>query len=159
VASATSARADYAAQVNSICASASSQVEPLVGSRSLKATRRGLAILRRELRSLEGIAPAPGDDALVSSWIATRGSIQRLVERDVRLAGHLQRVERRYFNGSPRSTSRLKSLFRRAGHLGRAINRIEGKVDTAADKEADLAFTLGAIDCIGAIGPEELIQG
>jgi len=32
-------------------------------------------------------------------------------------------------------------------------------VGQAADAEESLAFTLNALDCIGSIGPEELIQG
>jgi hypothetical protein len=152
-------RADYAAQVNSICVAANARVEPLVDSHARNATKRALTILRRELGSLGAVAPAPGDAALVSSWLATRRSIQELVEREFAISSRLQRLEDKFFKGRRHSTPRLKSVLRRTGRMGHTINRLEGRVSQAADNEESLAFTLGAIDCIGSIGPEELVQG
>lgn len=159
VALATTDRSDYAAQVNPICVSASTKVQPLVDKHTPKATKRGLAILRRELKSLSKVAPAPGDQALVASWLNTRRSIQSLVERDVAIAARLQRLEDKYFNGKRPSGAGLKEALRRVGNLGRTINRIEGRVSQESDTESSLAFTLGALDCIGSIGPEELLEG
>jgi hypothetical protein len=158
-ASATTDRADYAAQVNSICAGTNARVEPLVDSRARNATKRSLKILRGELGALGRVVPAPGDEALVSSWLAARRSIQDLVERDVALTRSLQRLEKKFFNGRQHPTRRLKGLFRRTGRMGHTINRIEGKVSRAADTEASLALTLDTLDCIGSIGPEDLLQG
>jgi hypothetical protein len=158
-ASATTDRTDYAAQVNSICVAANDQVEPLVDGHARNATKRALAILRRELGSLGAVSPAPGDDALVSSWLTTRRSIQDLVERDVAISRRLQRLEDKFFKGRRHSTPRLKSILRRTGRMGHTISRLEGRVGQAADAEENLAFTLGALDCIGSIGPEELVQG
>jgi hypothetical protein len=158
-ASATADRADYAAQVDAICAGTSARAQPLVDRHTPKATKRGLALLRRELRSLRRIAPAPGDEALVSSWLSLRSSIQGLVERDIAISRHLQRLEEAFFNGRGHPTRRLKSLFRRVGQMGRTINRLEGRVGRAVDAEAGLSYTLGATDCIGSIGPEDLLEG
>jgi hypothetical protein len=156
---ATTDRTDYASQVNSICAGASVQVEPLVDSRGRKASKRGLAILRRELSSVRRVAPAPGDQALVSSWLDTRDSIQHLVERDVDLARRLQRLEDKFFSGKETSTRRLKPFIQRVGRMGRTINWLEGRVSRASETEESLAFTLGAIDCIGSIGAEDFLAG
>jgi hypothetical protein len=156
---ATTDRADYAAQVNSICVGASAKVEPLVDTQHRRAKTRALAILGRELRSLRRVGPAPGDEALVASWLADRTSIQRLAKRDLAIAARLQRLEDKYFNGRQQSTRRLKPLVRRVALLGRTINRIQGRVGRAADAENSIFYTLDAIDCIGSIGPEDLLQG
>jgi hypothetical protein len=158
-ASATTDSADYARQVNAICAKAGARVQVLVDSRARNATKRSLAILRRELGSLRQVAPAPGEEALVSSWLSTRRSIQKLTERDVALARRLQRLEDKFFNGKQHSAQGLEPLIRRVGRMGHSINRLEGRVSRAAESEANLAFTLGALDCIGSIGPEELLEG
>jgi hypothetical protein len=156
---ATTDRADYASQVDPICVRASAHLEPLLDRRAPKATKRALAILRRELASLRRVAAAPGDQALVSSWLATRKSIRDLVKRDVGLARRLQRLEDKFFSGKADSTRRLKPFIQRIGRMGRTINKIEGRVNTAADTDESLAFTLGAIDCIGSIGAEDFMTG
>jgi hypothetical protein len=124
---ATSDRADYAVQVNSICASA-----------------RGTDFA--ELAALRSVPAAPGDEALVSSWLDAR-------ERTLDLNRQLRQLDRQVNKlvKRTRSTLRIDTLIRidrKVKKLDRRADGVEDKLISAEDVDDDLGSQLGATDCV-----------
>ena len=172
---ATVDRADYAAQVNPICASANVRDQQLTvraeerfaqlhrklrraqGQRretllakdrklSLALPDRHLAIRYDELRGLQTVAPAPGDQSLVSSWLAARRSGLDLNHRLNKLDRRDDRLLKRTAQTIDIET--LNRLDRKIRVLDKRASRLENKVIAAESTDFDLGAELGANDCI-----------
>lgn len=155
---ATTDRADYAAHANSICSSTNAQVEALNHSRAKNAGDQIVAAFRSELTALDALAPAPGDESIVSSWLSNRHLIQDLVETHIALDRHLQRLDERVFNGKhgPRA---VKRFLKRERRIDRRLSRMARQVEQAAPVDVQLGWTLGATECEGIFTAQELLQG
>jgi hypothetical protein len=198
-AGAAATRAEYAAQVNPICAYANAQIEQVYREIEAKIKRlerkqkkagknngssvivfnatatesrkkkkrdglldpfdrlfleiseRTLAISAAALGQLRQVAPAPGDEALVTSWLANRQMIQELGERSARL----ERQSLRLFNRSDRihSIRGLKRLEQKERRLNRQSNRLYAQLEPAYELDVELGTQLGATYCVtGATG-------
>lgn len=150
---ATTDRADYAAQVNSVCAAHFKQFEDTYVQitstvrnfrRALKVVvRHQLVIYADELAQLSVIAPAAGDEVLVSTWIADRRAANTLFARSVSLEDQRAEVDRRYLKRDRRS----KKLDRLQTRLERQSDRVSIKWRQAEDRVSTVARAIGAPAC------------
>ena len=127
VASATTDRADYAAQVNSICASA-----------------KGTDFA--ELAALRSVPAAPGDEGIVSDWLNAR-------ERTLDLNRQLNQLDRQVNKLVKRtrltlSIETLIRIDRKVKKLDRRAAHVEDKLIAAEDQDDDLGSLLGATNCV-----------
>jgi hypothetical protein len=172
---ATTDRADYAAQVNPICASANARDQQLTAQaeerfaqlhRELRKARghrrekllaqdrkltaalpdRHLGIHYDELKRLQTVAAAPGDEFLVSSWLDARKSGLDLNHRLNQIDRRAERLLKRTANTIDIET--LNTLDRKIRELDKRANRLENKVISAENTDFDLGSELGANDCI-----------
>lgn len=186
-AGATTDRIDYSDQANPICASANKQVEDLyefveaetdrlesLRPRNRKKARRlldraerlyeqlpfqFLAIYQAELDQLKSIAPPPGYEGTVASWLATRQEIATLYQQYLQI----QQEEDRLFGppGKRRSRKAIKRARKRRESLERASVRIVVRFGTDDKIDLELGAKLGAAYCVtGATGelPESIIE-
>jgi hypothetical protein len=120
-------RADYAAQVNSICAGP--------GGNDLT-----------KLAALRKVVPAPGDEALVSSWLEAR-------ERRLDLRSELSQIDRRVRKlvkktRATRSIATLIAIDRKVKKLDRRAAAVQDKLITAEVQDDELGTLLGATACV-----------
>jgi hypothetical protein len=113
---ATATHDEWVAQINPICKDASGQLRRIqakakpTGNRYndfLLATKRFGKLLGRTTKRIAAVQPAPGEEAVVASWIEGLRRQKRLIDRFLRAVGHgkartanritkrLVRVERR----------------------------------------------------------------
>jgi hypothetical protein len=161
-ASATGTRADYAAQVNPICAAADSQSAQLIeefnnrklkrekGKGSLKkfwlAIARGFTLNDHRLEGIEKAAlsqiaqipPAPGDEALVAQWVA---NLQRLVTA----ASQLNAVSERYWRLLAISDPRVQRM--KLKHWRRAQRLLVAETKPLNDTNVEIGTQLGITSC------------
>jgi hypothetical protein len=174
-ANATTNRADYAAQVNPICASANAQIKQLFETFDQELSRldrkankargrkqeqlearieklftqlpgQSLAIAYAALAQLRSVSAAPGDEALVSTWLANRQTILDLSEQANRIQKRADRLFNRAFKG--RSFRAFTRLTRRVDALQRKAYRIYEQIEPLADKDVELGTQLGATYCV-----------
>jgi hypothetical protein len=117
---AASSRAEYVAQVDPICQSEQAQEKAVIGPATKRVQRiekRGLdldkesklvdpiiargydrlvAIQRDTDSMIASIPPAPGDEAVVSSWLGQRAAFTELFQRSAHAIAHQH--HRRFFN-------------------------------------------------------------
>jgi hypothetical protein len=165
-ASAAATRSEYAAQVNPICASANAQADQVfkrlarkvrkldraqgkkgnglgllgrIGKLFAQADRRTEQIYDAELAQIAPIAPAPGDEAVVASWLGNRAQLLTLVKRISRLNEKIQRL----FSGIPdqKGFAHLKRLERRSKRLAKEYARLD-------DIDLELGTQLGVSYCV-----------
>jgi hypothetical protein len=121
----TTTHAEYVAQVNPICKSAArqakkipSQIKP-TGDRFadflLRAQRFG-KLLGKTTKRIAAVAPAPGEEAAVRSWIKGLRQQKRLIDRYLRAVGHGNAKEALAFG--ERTARAERRNRRRAANLG-----------------------------------------
>jgi hypothetical protein len=174
-ASATTDRADYAAQVNPICASTNAQIKQLIetfeqelrrldrkankarGKKRDKLEARieqlftqlpgeSLAISYAELAQLRSVNAAPGDDGLVSTWLANRQKILDLSAQANRIQKRADRLINRTFK--VHSFRAFTRLTRRVNALQRKAYQVYEQIEPLADKDVELGTQLGATYCV-----------
>jgi hypothetical protein len=120
-------RADYAAQANSVCASA-----------------KGNDFA--ELTGLRSLTPAPGDEVLVASWLDAR-------QRRLELGRELKQIDRQV-NKLVKRTARTRNIDtliridRKVRKLDRRADHVQDKLISAEIQDDDLGTELGATGCI-----------
>jgi hypothetical protein len=175
-ASAASTRAEYVAQVNPICASANSQAralwetffkttdrlektaKKLHGKKRIRVQRRldelfyrlddqVLAVYSGALAQLKLIPPAPGDEALVAEWLATRQALQDLSAKSNAL---FQRIDRLFTRGfhEARSFRAFRRLERKMERLEKRANALQAQILPLYEKDLELGAKLGATYCV-----------
>jgi hypothetical protein len=174
-AGAASTRAEYVAQVNPICASANAQAEQLYESVSQELNRlnrkanraRGkkrrklearserlfeqlpdlsLAIYYTELERLKAVAPAAGDESLVSEWLATRQAGLDLTAQANRIEKRAERLFSRGFEGhSLRAAERWEKKLEK---LEKQVNQLYQQAEPLYEKDIELGTKLGATYCV-----------
>ena len=174
---ATTDPADYAAQVNPICAAANSQDQRLSDAaerefsrihrelrkagdrkrqkllardRKLSAAlpRQHLQIRYRELDRLRAVAAAPGDEGVVAGWLGARKAVLDLSGQVDRLDRRIDRLHKRFLT---RDLELLNELDLKIRTLDRKIAKISNKLIQAEDTELDLGTQLGATDCVNDV--------
>jgi predicted transcriptional regulator len=142
-------RAQYAAQVNPICAEASADAERILRRAGFKTPKKARKTLRRADRlsertidSIEAIPPPPADAATAAAWIDSLRQLNRIGDQAGRTTVRVLRLLRR----DPPNAGKLKSLARRLNRLRRRANRVEGE-------GSELATQLGATGCTGPDAP------
>jgi hypothetical protein len=173
---ATTDRADYQAQVNPICASANSQAKALWeaffqtsaalerkakklhGKKRARLERRIdglffrlddeiLAVYSAALAQLQLVPPAPGDEGLVTEWLATRQALQNLSAQSNALVQRIDRLFTRQFQDirSYRAYLRLEKKLKR---LERKANALQAQIIPLYEKDIELGAKLGATYCV-----------
>ena len=142
-------RADYAAQVNPICAAATEDADRILGKAGFKNPKQISRLFERlddvEERTIAAIAevpPPPPDTALVAAWI---DSLRRINE----LGGKVGRASVRVFRlvlllPKQNPVRKLKRLSRRLNRLGRRLVR-------EFEESSALATQLGVLECTGDV--------
>jgi uncharacterized phage infection (PIP) family protein YhgE len=178
VAEATTDRAEYAGQVNPICASANRQIKQLYetfeqavdrinsklnSARGKKRTRlanqidklffrlpdQTLAVSYAELAQLRLIAPAAGDETLVSDWLSNR---QLLLDLSAQY-NQLEKQSEKLFNRTSHSFRGFRKLQRRQHQLDQRANQLYQQFEPLGEKDVELGTQLGATYCVtGATG-------
>jgi hypothetical protein len=166
-ASATTDRADYDAQVNSICKASNTQQEQFVDSleqtlhrldrRSHKlrgkkrrkieqrierlfeqAPSQSLAIVSAELAQLKAVSPAAGDETLVGEWLAKRDLEVQLYLQSIQIEAQIDKVFEKDFVAH--SYKQLLKKTRRQDRLLKRLQRQENSLyeQLEAANKADL---------------------
>jgi hypothetical protein len=176
-AGAATTRADYAAQVNPICATANGQVDQVYADlkrafRKFEGTYAGKKIRRLEkhqtrlnrqlherteaittieLGQLGQVVPASGDEEIVSKWIANRRVLQGLAIASNELSERADRIFNRLFSGkNARSYIRNE---RKLDRVQRQSGRLYQQIRLAEGVDLELGTQLGATYCVtGASG-------
>jgi hypothetical protein len=175
-AAATTDRADYVAQVNPICASAKSQAralwetffrttarlekkaEKLRGKKRVRVQRRIdelfnrlddqiLTVYSGALAQLKLVSPAPGDEALVAEWLATRQALQDLSVKSNALFERIDRLFTRGFQGA-RSFRAYRRWERKLKRLEKRTNALQALIVPLYEKDLELGAKLGATYCV-----------
>lgn len=173
---ATTDRADYDAQVNPICASANLQAKALWevffqssatlerkankvrGEKRARLQRRLdglyfrlqdqiLAITADALAQLKLVPPAPGDDGIVSEWLATRQALHDLSAQSNALERRILRLFTRQFERA-RSFRAFLRLDRKLKRLERQANALQAQLLPLYEKDIELGAKLGATYCV-----------
>jgi len=176
---ATTDRVDYSDQANPICASSNAQYEQLYESfeqelkrlesvhpKNRKQARRFskrfgklydelpfkiLAIYQAELDQLKSIAPPPGYEETVASWLANRQQILTLYQQYLQI----EQEEDNGFGTLHKRPSRkaIKRRQKRRDNLERLSDQIEEQFVTDSKIDLELGAKLGAAYCVtGATG-------
>jgi hypothetical protein len=176
---ATTDRVDYSDQANPICASSNAQYEQLYESfeqaeerlynghpKSRKKARRLqrrverlydelpfkiLAIYQAELDQLKSIAPPPGYEGTVASWLANRQQILTLYQQYLQI----EQEEEDGFGSFHKRPSRkaIKRRQKRRDNLERLSDQIEEQFVTDTKIDLELGAKMGAAYCVtGATG-------
>jgi hypothetical protein len=148
-ASAAATRAEYVAQVNPICKQANTQsgkvfsraikgqnpdqIKPGVLTKALKRVNR---ITRKTTNRIAGVPAAPGDEALVAEWVASRRHSQRLSDQLLAVDQDLTTAERQH------NRKLIGRVFKR-------VIRIIDRLIPALKRETGLATQLGLTQCGG----------
>jgi ribosome-associated translation inhibitor RaiA len=176
---ATSDRVDYDAQVNPICAAANSQAEQVyaafeqrfaqlkrkeskvrgkkkrekiesrLSSLFFDAGDQNVAVYAAEVARLKQVSAAPGDESLVSDWLAAR---QEVVDLSAE-SNTLQREEDRLFTRTYAGAHSLRKFLRlqkRLSVLDRQLNVLEAQLDPLYTKDIELGAKLGASYCVSS---------
>jgi hypothetical protein len=173
VASATTDRANYAAQVNPICASANAQHEAAYEAFLAKAKRQArkqkgrrgnssapfnfASLIRQGERidgatqsALEAIPAAPGDEGIVATWLRVRRDRLNLDMKANKLTIQMDRMFNQLGKGSPRAFTKFERRMRR---IDRQYSRLLRQGETLSDQNLELGTQLGATYCVtGATG-------
>jgi hypothetical protein len=182
---ATTDVADYAAQVNPICQSANAQQKqlyesfeqainrlhdkPARGKKGAKIERRidrlftqlpikSQAVLDAEFSQLKNVPPAPGDEGLVSDWLAIRQSELNLGRQLTALEIRIEKL----FNFEPKKLSirAFNRQDRREKRLEQKANRLYKQLEPLGDTDLELGTRLGATYCVtGATGTVVVASG
>jgi hypothetical protein len=179
-AQATTDRADYAVQANTICKSSNAQQDQLYESfeqtvkrlnakeqkaRGKKRERiekrlnvlfdqlpvQGLAIFSTEIGQLAQVAPAPGDEAVVADWIAGRRSLVDLIAQSNAIETRLEHL----FDSNRifHSLRGFRKLDRKERRLKRQAAALAPQIEALEKKDLELGTELGATYCVtGASG-------
>jgi hypothetical protein len=171
---AASTRAEYAAQVNPICAAASAEDQRLTESaeqelgrihRALKGAEgrkrqkllardrklssalpdRHLRIRYSELAQLRAVAPAPGDDGLVATWLDGR---KQNLDLTSKVNSIDRRVERLFKRFRTRDIEELNRLDRKIRVLDKRANELNNQVFELETQNDELGTQLGATECV-----------
>lgn len=178
IAQGATSRADYAAQVNAVCASANAEADELsrrssqelklldrklkratgTDRRRLLARRerlslslpgRRLKIFSAELGQLRSVPAAPGDEGLVSTWLDTRRTILDLSAQVNRID---RRVERLFDRFTTRSIRELNRLNQRIRKLDKRANQLNNRLISLESQDDSLGTELGATSCTAEAG-------
>jgi hypothetical protein len=171
---AASTRADYAAQVNPICASATAQDQQLT-ARSEEELRRihqalkkvegrkrekllardrklssalpdqHLRIRYSELARLRAVPAAPGDEGLVATWLDGR---KQSLDLTSKVNSIDRRVERLFKRFRTRDIDELNRLDRKVRVLDKRAAQINNQVFDLETQNDELGTQLGATDCV-----------
>jgi ribosome-associated translation inhibitor RaiA len=176
---ATTDRADYAAQVNPICAAGNREQKQLYDSfeatenslerRARKA--RGKKRRRLESRSealfdqlpaqsiaigeatlvrLRQVPPAPGDESLVSDWLTGRETLFGLIRQSNAIE---LRIEHLFDNRIFKRARGFRMLDRKERRLRREAVALHQQIEPLVNRDVELGTQLGAAYCeTGATG-------
>ena len=144
-ASAAATRAEYAGQVNTICASVGDNVNRALKKLGKKKDPKSLfrvlervnKVLRRMVNGVAQVPAAPGDEALVADWVASLRRVTRLTDRVTDLTRKLFRA----FKKPPKPKALIK--------LGFQLDQASSRLLEAADLSTTLGIELGATECVG----------
>ena len=168
-------RADYAAQVNPICAAANAQSKAIYESAEQAVERlsrrakkhrgkkndrlfqqlskvffdagdQSLAVARAALAQVRVVLPAPGDESIVSEWLATD---QALLDMSAESNALSRRIDRLFtaeitfhsFRALERHERKLKRLEQQA-------NTLYAQIEPLAERYTELGAKLGATYCV-----------
>jgi Skp family chaperone for outer membrane proteins len=174
---ATTDRAGYAAQVNPICAAANAQDQRLSDASEREFSRihqelkkagerrrekllardrklsaalpdQHLRIRYSELARLRDVAAAPGDEGLVSGWLAARKAVLDLSTQVNRLDRQVDRLHKRFLTTD---LQLLNELDRKIRQIDQRVDKINNKLISAEDTELDLGTQLDATDCVNDV--------
>jgi hypothetical protein len=171
-------RAEYAAQVNTICASANARADELSRQTSQELKRldrklkratgaqrrrllarrtklslslpgRRLKIFSAELGQLRSVPAAPGDESLVTSWLDIRQTI-------LDLSAQVNRIDRRVAQLFERFTTRsipeLNRLERKVRMLDKRAGQLNNRKISMEGQHDAIGTELGATSCIADSG-------
>lgn len=193
-AGAATIRAEYAAEVNAICVAGNQELKQRLGrmdtggakrsedqltKRELqrrltwmgkRLTRLILRITRhsgRVITRIVAVPPAPGDDALVTSWVTSLKKAQRYGKRSNRLGVRffksffellLAAVDRLQPDGSVekgKPTKRERRVAHRFIRITNALEKHTRRIKDEMSRSSELALQLGATECGGETDPNE----
>jgi hypothetical protein len=116
-----------------------------------EAYERSEIIYAAALAQIGQVAPAPGDESLVSRWLSTNHLIQDLNEQATELSKRIDRLFNREFTG--RTIRSFRKFEQRTKRLERKSKRIYAQLEIAYDLDLELGTELGATYCVtGATG-------
>jgi hypothetical protein len=97
------------------------------------------------------IPSAPGDESLVSRWLANDYLIQALTEQATELSKRIDRLFNREFTG--KKIGSFRNYEQKLRRLERKSNRINRQLEIAYDLDVELGTQLGVTYCVtGATG-------
>jgi ribosome-associated translation inhibitor RaiA len=172
---ATTDRTEYAAQVNTICRSANAQQKQLyeafeqaidrLDAKEKKARGRkvakieqaierlfnqipvqSLAIADAEHAQVKQIAPAPGDEALVSEWVGINQSVLDLNRQIQAIERRAERLFDAPFKGH--SIRAFGKRDRKQKRLERQANGLYQQLEPLYDRYVEVGTQLGATYCV-----------
>jgi hypothetical protein len=177
---ATTSRDDYGVAVSAICSAANPQLEQLgaafdqtksgllrhkVSDRKFSKLNRRVerleirmrvqysAIFHSELDQLRQVAPAPGDEALVADWIATRESLLGIWDQNTGITKRILRLNQL----SAKGRISLRALIRASNQINKQAMRLFDQYITLGGKDYDLGTQLGATPCVSLDFPSALV--
>jgi hypothetical protein len=162
-ASATTDRADYDAQVNSICKASNAQQEQFIDSleqtlhrldrraHKLRGKKRqrieqriemlfeqapsqSLAIVSAELAQLKAVLPAQGDEALVGEWLAKRDLEVQLYVQTIQIEAQIEKIF-----GKDLFAHNLKRLLKKTRRQDRQLKRLQ-RQENSLYEQLDAAY-------------------
>jgi hypothetical protein len=175
---ATADRAEYAANANPVCAAANAQSERLLDDFSRRLTKlsqkenesrgrngrspftdidrmfsrinaRLLALSAATNGQLQNIAPAPGDEAIVGSWLAARTESVALLVRSNRIDKKISRLFNQTFSGSlGKGFKAIRRAEARQRKLEARQARIAARYFELYEVDVELGTKLGATYCV-----------
>jgi hypothetical protein len=175
-----STRAEYGQQADSICATANPQLDQLaaafdqarrrllghkVSDRKFAKLNRRIerleiqmrvqfsAIFHSELDQLRQVAPAPGDEALVADWIATRESLLGIWDQNTEIIKRILRLNQL----SAKGRISLRAFIRAGNRISKQATRLLNQYLTLGGKDYDLGTQLGATPCVSLDFPSALV--
>jgi hypothetical protein len=192
-AGAAATRAEYAAEVNAICVAANQDLKERLGNisgrpsgnkadedlskgeRRRQLNRLGRSFTRlllrvtraggRTITAVAAVTAAPGDEALVSQWVASLQRAQRLSKRSNRVTVRFLKSLIEFFltledvlvtgDGSP-AQKPTKADRRKAHRFVRIANALDRQTSKLLDEislSSELALQLGATRCGGDTDP------
>jgi ribosome-associated translation inhibitor RaiA len=181
---ATTDRADYDAQVNSICKVSNAQQEQFIDSleqtlarldrraHKLRGKKRqkirqreerlfeqapsqSLAIVSAELAQLKAVLPAPGDEALVSEWLAKRDLEVQLYVQTIQIDAQIDKVYDidLFAHNYKQLRKKIRRQDRQLKRLRRQENSLYEQLEATYKADLELGTQLGANYCVtGATG-------
>jgi hypothetical protein len=110
-------------------------------------TDQQVAVYNGELGRLKQVPAAPGDEKLVSDWLAARQQVLDLTTQ----ANALARVEDRLFTRAFEKVTSLRKFIRlqkKVSAIDRQLNVLQSQIDPLYRQDIELGAKLGAAYCV-----------